>query len=93
MRNLEESTKIAKTTRFATLGRAAADAHRAGHFPTQAVKELAILRHQEHQITDKEVAFAGLARQLGDAASVGADLAELLNRLAALRAYELTGHA
>jgi len=93
MSTLAEQTKIAKNTRFATLGRAVADAHRAGLDTKLLLAELATLRAQEHQVSDRQVAFAGLARQLGDAHSTGKETAELLARIAALRAVEVCGNA
>ena len=93
MPTLAEQTKTAKNTRFATIGRALADAHRAGHNTGLLVGELANLRRAEHQISDRQVAFAGLARQIGDAAGQGGDLADLLARLAELRRTELSGPA
>jgi hypothetical protein len=84
-----EQTKIAKNTRFATLGRAAADAHNAGQDTSLLLNELATLRQAEHQVSDRQIAFAGLARQLGDAHAAGKDTAPLLERAAQLRSQEL----
>jgi hypothetical protein len=91
MNNIEEVTKIGKETRFAVLGREAADRHRAGKDVSPILAELAILRHQEQQVTDREIAIAGLARQLGDAQGKGRDTVDLLDRIAALRERELGG--
>lgn len=89
MTTLAEQSKIAKNTRFATLGRAVADAHSTGRDTHMLMHELAQLRHQEEQVSDRQVAFAGLARQLGDAHYAGKDTAALLNRLCTLRDAEL----
>lgn len=89
MATLAEQTKMAKNTRFATLGRAVADAHRAGRDTSLLTQELMLLRKQEHQVSDRQIAFAGLARQIGDAVGQGRDISDLLERMAKLRQQEL----
>ncbi len=89
MNHAEEATKIARETRFAVLGRAIADALRAGD-PAQAlIDEATLRRRQEQDSAAKEQRFAALARQIGDANRNGKDLGPLLARAAALRAAEL----
>jgi len=47
------------------------------------------MRYIEQQQTDKEIAFAGLTRQIGDAARNGKDTRALLERIVSLRREEL----
>jgi len=91
MKNLEESTKIAKGARFAMLARQLADKHQARQPIRAELTELAILRGQEQRVTDREIAFQGLGRQIGDAARTSQPLEDLLSRLVELRRHELNG--
>jgi hypothetical protein len=87
MNNIEESTKLAKETRWASIGRAIAD----GSSREKWMQEAAVLRRQEQDSADRETQFAALARQIGDALRVGRDTAELVGKLVALRTLECTG--
>lgn len=87
----EESTKIARETKFATLGRAIADAHRNRDGTNMLVSQAMMLRRIEQDAADKMTAFAALTRQIGDAARNGKDLTALLERIAELRRHELQG--
>jgi hypothetical protein len=78
MNNAEEATKINRETKWATLGRAIADYSRMGENPAALIDEAATLRQMEQDQTDKATRFAGLARQVGDAARNGAEMATLL---------------
>lgn len=91
MNNLEESTKLAKETQWATLGRAIADAMACGRSIEHLIEQAEILRRIEQQSADRETQFAALARQIGDAARKGRNPAPLLERLRQLRHFELTG--
>jgi hypothetical protein len=85
----EEATKIAKETKFATLGRSIADAYATGTDTKRLITYAMELRYIEQQQIDKETAFAALTRQIGDAARNGKDIAALLDRIVALRRYEI----
>ncbi len=89
MNNAEESTKIAKETRFAVLGRAIADNATAGESNARLILEAQILRRKEQDGWTRMTSFAALTRQLGDAARSGKDLSPILVALVALRASEL----
>ena len=89
MNNAEEATKSSRETKWATLGRAIADYSRMGENPARLIDEAATLRQMEQDRTDKTTCFAGLARQVGDAARNGADLAPLLLLLRDLRTAEI----
>ncbi len=89
MINIEESTKIAKDTKFSVLGRAIADGARAGQDVTRHIAEAELLRRQEQESADKNTRFAALARQIGDATRTGRDAGELVVKLMELRAIEL----
>ena len=89
MNNAEEATKSSRETKWATLGRAIADSSRMGESPAAFIDEAAALRQMEQERTDKASRFAGLARQVGDAARNGADLAPLLLLLRDLRTAEI----
>ncbi len=85
----EEALREADDAKFATLGRALADATRSSRGYDHLVEQCAIHRRIEQDNADKNTLFAGLARQVGDAARVGRDLQPLLERLAELRRREL----
>jgi hypothetical protein len=85
MLNLEESTKLGKEARWATIGRAIAD----GTDIVRWISEAAILRRQEQDKVGRETQFAAWARQVGDAVRSGADLTPLVVSLQALRKLEL----
>ena len=89
MNHLEESTKFAKDTRFAILGRAIADRATRGQDATALIAEATILRRQEQDSADRQTQFAALARQIGDAARNGQDTAPHVARLMELRASEV----
>ncbi len=86
-----EAFKIANETRFATIGRAIADAVAGGLPTTKLVEEAQLRRRQEQESADRMTQFAALARQVGDAASSGRDTAPLLARLIELRRREVAG--
>jgi hypothetical protein len=85
----EEARRQSNETRWATLGRAIADAHKAGGSIRQLVEQAEVMRAVEQSRADKLVQFAGLARQIGDAACNGRDVAGLVARLSALRTLEI----
>jgi hypothetical protein len=89
MNNAEESTKISKDARFATLGRAIADEIRRGGSAAAQIEEVALLRIREQQSVDKITQFAALARQIGDAHRKRRDMTPLLHAIAALRRGEI----
>ena len=89
MNNAQETTKISRETKWATLGRAIADSSRMGENPAALIREAAALRQMEQERTDKAIRFAGLARQVGDAARNGAEMAPLLQLLRDLRRAEI----
>jgi len=57
---IEEKNKMARETKFATLGRAIADAASRGDSVDHLIEEVALRRWQEQQQTDKATAFAAL---------------------------------
>jgi hypothetical protein len=87
MNNLEESTKLSRETRWATIGRAIAD----GQERDRYLLEAELLRKQEQQSAGYESGFAGLARQIGDARAKGKDVSDLVEQTKALRKGELIG--
>jgi hypothetical protein len=89
MKNAEETIKISREAKWATLGRAMADYSRMGDNPAPLIHEAATLRQMEQERTDKTSRFAGLARQVGDAARNGAEIAPLLLLLRDLRTAEI----
>jgi hypothetical protein len=89
MKNAEEAIKISRETKWATLGRAIADYSRMGENPASLIHEAATLRQMEQERTDKASRFAGLARQVGDAARNGAEIGALLLLLRDLRKAEI----
>lgn len=89
MNKVEEALQISRETKFATLGRAIADAYRSENDTTQLISEAMRLRYMEQESAEKLVAFAGMARQIGDAARNGKDLTALLERIVELRRHEL----
>ncbi len=89
MNNIEEATKLARETQFATLGRTIADAHIAHRLASYAIAEAQLRRAQEQSAVSTETRFAGLARQIGDAVSVGKPVDRILDELADLRRREL----
>lgn len=89
MKNAEETIKISRESKWATLGRAIADSSRMGENPAVFIHEAAILRQLEQERTDKATRFASLARQVGDAARNGAEIAPLLLLLRDLRTAEM----
>jgi hypothetical protein len=89
MNNAKEATKISPETKWATLGRAMADYSRMGQNPAPFINEAATLRQIELDRADKATRFAGLARQVGDAARNGAEIAPLLLLLRDLRTAEI----
>lgn len=89
MNNAEEATKIAKEARWATLGRALADAARTGKAHAPLVEQAITLRAIEQAQADKQTQFAALARQIGDAAKAGRSTADLLHAPVMLRQNEL----
>ncbi len=89
MNNAEEAAKSSREAKWATLGRAIADHSRIGENPATLINEAATLRQIEQDRTDKTTRFAGLARQVGDAARNGADIAPLLLLLRDLRTAEI----
>jgi hypothetical protein len=60
-----------------------------GENPAALIHEAAALRRMEQERTDKAIRFAGLARQVGDAARNGAEMAPLLVLLRDLRRAEI----
>ena len=89
MKNAEEATKISRESKWAILGRAIADYSMMGENPAALIHEAAILRQSEQEQRDKATRFAGLARQVGDAARNGAETAPLLLLLRDLRRAEI----
>jgi hypothetical protein len=89
MKNVEEAIKSSRETKWATLGRAIADSSRMGENPAALINEAATLRQMEQERRDKTSRFAGLARQVGDAARNGAEIAPLLLLLRDLRRAEI----
>ncbi|HXR39034.1 MAG TPA: hypothetical protein VN776_08075 [Terracidiphilus sp.] len=89
MRNIEESTKIAREARLATLGRAIADQITRSAPVMPLVQEAAILRASEQERASRETRFAGLVRQLGDAHNAGQDCKAIMAQLIDLRRAEL----
>jgi hypothetical protein len=89
MNHAEEAIKSSRESKWATLGRAIADYSRMGENPAALINEAAILRQMEQERTDKATRFAGLARQVGDAARNGAEMAPLLQLLRDLRTAEI----
>ena len=89
MNNAQETIKISREAKWAILGRAIADSSRMGENPAALIREAATLRQMEQDRTDKASRFAGLARQVGDAARNGAEIAPLLLLLRDLRTAEL----
>ena len=89
MKNAEEATKSSREAKWATLGRAIADYSRMGENPASLIDEAATLRQMEQERRDKTSRFAGLARQVGDAARNGAEIAPLLLLLRDLRRAEI----
>jgi hypothetical protein len=88
-RNLEESTKLSKDARFATLGRAIADASISGQSIREAVAEAQLLRWQEQDSASRETRMSALVRQIGDASRSGKAIAPLIAQLIDLRRTEL----
>ncbi len=86
---LEERTKIATEAKFATLGRAIADAAPGSSEEQSLIAEAALRRTQEQNAVDKLTRFAALARQIGYAAQAGKDNTELLAQIHKLRRQEL----
>lgn len=91
MNNAEEATKIAREAKWATLGRAIADAATAGQNHEAMRSAAAQMRAAEYALASKQTQFAALARQIGDAHSQGKDTAHLVAQLVALRNRELGG--
>jgi hypothetical protein len=60
-----------------------------GENPAALIHEAAILRQSEQEQRDKASRFAGLARQVGDAARNGAEIGPLLVLLRDLRRAEI----
>ena len=89
MNNAQEATKSSREAKWAILGRAIADSSRMGESPAAFIDEAAALRQMEQERTDKASRFAGLARQVGDAARNGAETAPLLLLLRDLRRAEI----
>jgi len=89
MKNAEVATKMSREAKWAVLGRAIADCSRMGENPAALIHEAAALRRMEQERTDKAIRFAGLARQVGDAARNGAEMAPLLVLLRDLRRAEI----
>ena len=85
MNNLEESTKLSREARWATIGRAIADGKEREHWMLEA----SLLRRQEQQSADHQTQFSALARQIGDAVWSGRDTEELEAELVALRRGEV----
>jgi hypothetical protein len=85
----EEASRLGNETRWATLGRSIADAHKAGGSIQQLVEQAEIMRAVEQSHAEKQIQFAGLARQIGDAAHQGKDIAGLVARLSMLRTLEI----
>ena len=89
MNNAEVATKMSRETKWAILGRTIADCIRMGENPAALIDEAATLRQTEQERRDKATRFAGLARQVGDAARNGAEIAPLLLLLRDLRRAEI----
>lgn len=92
--NIEESTKIAAEAKFATLGRAIADALLNNMDASGLLATVNQLRRIEQDNVDRSTRFAALARQLGDATRTGKDtayLGRLCQELQQLRSHELSG--
>jgi hypothetical protein len=89
MNNAQETIKISREAKWATLGRAIADSSRMGENPAALIREAATLRRMEQERTDKASRFASLARQVGDAARNGAEMAPLIQLLRDLRRAEI----
>ena len=89
MNNAQETTKISREAKWAILGRAIADSSRMGENPARLIHEAAALRQMEQERTDKAIRFAGQARQVGDAARNGAEMAPLLLLLRDLKRAEI----
>ena len=89
MNNAQETTKISREAKWAILGRTIADCIRMGENPAALIHEAATLRQMEQDRTDKASRFAGLARQVGDAARNGAEMAPLLLLLRDLKRAEI----
>lgn len=89
MNNAEEATKIAREAKWATLGRAIADAARAGQSHARLDQNAATMRAVEQAQADKQTQFAALARQIGDALVQDRDTGPLVRKLMDLRAREL----
>jgi hypothetical protein len=92
MSKLEDELKIANETKFASLGRAIADATRARTgrgVPTALLEEARLLRWLEQSQVDNQTQFAALVRQLGDAVASGREFDQLIIALVELRSREL----
>jgi hypothetical protein len=85
----EEASRLGNETRWATLGRSIADAHKAGGSIRQLVEQAEVMRAVEQSHADKLTQFAALARQIGDAAHKGKDITGLVERLSMLRTLEI----
>jgi hypothetical protein len=85
----EEQTRTAHEAGFATIGRAIADRAARGDEINGLVEEAARRRKYEQESADRLTQFAGLARQIGDAANSGNDLQQTIQRLVELRRREL----
>ena len=86
---LEEASKIVREAKFATLGRAIADAPENSDQLAWAINEATLRRSQEQANSDKLIEFAALARQIGDAHRQHKDLALLIQQIRELRRQEL----
>lgn len=84
-----EAMKTAKEARLATLGRAIADAAARGDRLDGLVREAALRRAQEQQRSNRQIEFAALVRQIGDAYAASRDYTSLIDRLVDLRRAEL----
>ncbi len=73
MSKLEGANKIADDVHFAVIGRAIADAARRGESFEGLANEALLLRQHEQDSADRQVQFARLARQIGDARRSGRD--------------------
>jgi cell division inhibitor SulA len=85
----EEQTKISREAKFATLGRAIADAVLDGGSAAVLIREAALRRQQEYERGDRAARFAALARQVGDAFAQERDLKPLVGELVDLRRREI----
>jgi hypothetical protein len=86
---LQEASRTAKESGFATLGRALADASAAGNSIDHLVLDAVNRRTSELEVTDRAAIFASLTRQIGDAARAGNPIEVLMMKLRELRRAEL----